>query len=109
MNKAEFIDQLSKKLNITKKDSKKVLDSILEIITEALTKNDQVLLMGFGKFETSPRKKRTAINPQTREKINVPRKVVPKFKAGKNLREAIQENLEAVEFSSGKIEVQRSY
>lgn len=108
MNKAEFIDELSKKLNITKKDSKKILDSILEIITEALTKNDQVLLMGFGKFEPSPRKERTAINPQTREKINVPRKVVPKFRAGKNLKEAIEKNLEAVEFSSGKIEIKKS-
>lgn len=96
MNKGEFIDQLAEETGFTKKDSRKALDSILDIIQSELEDNGEVMFTGFGKFEPRPRKATERINPQTREKVQVPAKVVPKFKAGKTLRETVKENLEAV-------------
>lgn len=101
MNKGEFVDELAERTGFTKKDSKKALDSVLEVITEALKENEEVLLTGFGKFEPRARKATERINPQTGEKIQVPAKVVPKFKKGKNLKESVQESLEAVETGDG--------
>lgn len=59
------------------------------------------MFTGFGKFEPRARKATERINPQTGEKIDVPAKVVPKFKSGKMLREMAEENLEAVESGVG--------
>ena len=108
MNKGEFVDKLAEKTGFTKKDSRKALDGVIDIVTEALKNNDEVLLTGFGKFETRPRKATERINPQTQEKIKVPSKVVPAFKAGKNLKEGVSENLEAVEKGSGELEVEKA-
>ncbi|MCF7889744.1 HU family DNA-binding protein [Candidatus Bipolaricaulota bacterium] len=101
MNKGEFVDELSEKTGFTKKDSKKALDSMLEIITGALEEGDYVMFTGFGKFEPRARKATTRLNPRTGDEIEVPAKVVPKFKAGKTLKETVQENLEAVETDDG--------
>lgn len=107
MNKGEFVDQLAKETGFTKKDSRKALDAVIDIITESLEDNKEVLLTGFGKFETRPRKATERINPQTQEKIQVPSKVVPAFKAGKNLKETVKDKLEAVDTGSGELEVQK--
>lgn len=107
MNKGEFVDELAKKTGFTKKDSKKALDSVTEIITQSLSKNEEVLLTGFGKFEPRPRKASTRINPQTQQPIRVPKKVVPAFKAGKGLRESVKKNLRAVG-SGDNLEVRRA-
>ncbi len=108
MNKGEFVDKLSEETGFTKKDSRKALDSVIDIVTEALVNNDEVLLTGFGKFETRPRKATERINPQTQEKIKVPSKVVPAFKPGKNLKEDVKENLKTKQTSSGELEVEKS-
>jgi len=107
MNKGEFVEELAEKTGFTKKDSKKALDETLDIITEALEEGDEVMFTGFGKFEPRARKATERINPQTGEMIDVPAKVVPKFKAGKTLRETVEENLEAVETEEG-LEVEKS-
>lgn len=107
MNKGEFVDALAEKTGFTKKDSKTALDAVTDIITESVSKNQEVLLTGFGKFEPRPRKASTRINPQTQEPIRVPKKVVPAFKAGKGLREAVKKNLKAVG-SGGNLEVRRA-
>jgi len=101
MNKGEFVDELAERTGMTKKDSKKALDSTLEVITDALEDGKEVMFTGFGKFEPRVRKATERINPQTGEMIDVPAKVVPKFKAGKTLRETVEENLEAVETDDG--------
>lgn len=106
MNKGELIEELAQKTGFTKKDSKLALNSIVEIVEETLENNGEVMLTGFGKFETRPRKATERINPQTREKVQVPAKVVPKFKTGKNLEERVEENLVAVEKGSGELEVE---
>ncbi|MFB6215210.1 MAG: HU family DNA-binding protein, partial [Candidatus Bipolaricaulia bacterium] len=82
-------------------DSKKALDSVLEIITETLEEGDDVMFTGFGKFEPRARQATERINPQTGEKLQVPAKVVPKFSSGKTLEDTVRENLEAVETDSG--------
>lgn len=101
MNKGEFVDRLAEKTGFTKKDSKKALDATLKIITEALEEGDEVLFTGFGKFETRARKATERLHPRTGDVIDVPAKVVPKFKSGKTLKETVEENLEAVETEDG--------
>ncbi|MFP4588702.1 MAG: HU family DNA-binding protein [Candidatus Acetothermia bacterium] len=108
MNKGEFVDKLAERTGFTKKDSRKALDGVIDIVTEALESNEEVLLTGFGKFETRPRKATERINPQTQEKIKVPSKVVPAFKAGKNLRQGVKENLEAVDSGGGELKVKKA-
>lgn len=107
MNKGEFVDELSEKTDFTKNDSKKALDSVLEVITEALEEGDDVLFTGFGKFEPRARKATERINPQTGEMIHVPAKVVPQFKVGKTLKETVEDNLEAVDTGDG-LEIEKS-
>lgn len=89
MNKQEFIDQLARKGNLSKKDARAALDTTLELIVERLKKNDKVALTGFGTFEARQQKATQRINPQTGKKMNVPAKRVPKFRPGKGFKEAV--------------------
>lgn len=107
MNKGEFVDKLAEKTGFTKKDSRMALDSILEIISDALKKNEEVMFTGFGKFENRTRQATERVNPRTQEKIQVPAKVAPKFKAGKPLKEEVDENLKVVE-SGDDMEVRKA-
>lgn len=106
MNKAEFVERLAKKTGFTKKDARKALDAVTEVITEALTQKESVKLVGFGKFGARARKASNRINPQTKEQIQIPRKVVPSFQAGKGLKETIARNLEVVG-SEGNLKIRR--
>jgi len=90
MNKGELVDVLAKKADLSKKDAKLCLDTLTDEITKALTNKEEVRLTGFGKFTTSERKARKGRNPQTGEEIQIPARTVPKFKAGKNLKEAVK-------------------
>ena len=96
MNKAEFVDKLAVKTGFTKKDARKALDSMIGLVSHALAANEEVLLTGFGKFEARTRKESRRINPQTQKRILVPKKVVPAFKPGKNLKEAVAKKRKAV-------------
>ena len=96
MNKREFVDQLAEKAGFTKKDARKAIDSMIDIINETVAKNEAVNIAGFGKFEARARKDSVRMNPQTGKKINVPAKVVPAFKPGKTLRELVGKKLKAV-------------
>jgi len=89
MNKAEFAEKLAKKAGLTKKDAYKAIDGMIDLVTKALASNEAVNLTGFGKFEVRSRKATTRMNPQTGKKINVPAKVVPAFKPGKNLKTTV--------------------
>ena len=90
MNKGELVDVLAKKADLSKKDAKLCIDTLTDEITKALTNKEEVRLTGFGKFTTSDRKARKGRNPQTGEEIQIPARTVPKFKAGKNLKEAVK-------------------
>jgi DNA-binding protein HU-beta len=83
MNKAELIEQISKKTDISKTEAEKMLSAVLESIMEGV-KKDQVQLVGFGTFKMVKSKAREGINPQTGAKIHIPEKISLKFKASKN-------------------------
>lgn len=90
MNKSELVAAVAEKSGLTKVDSTKALDSLLEAITEALTKEEKVQLVGFGTFEVRHRKAREGRNPRNpEEKIHIPASKAPVFKAGKTLKEAV--------------------
>ena len=86
MTKAEFVDRLAAKSGLTKKDAANLADSFLEVITDALTKGEEVQFTGFGKFYVQKREAREGINPQTKAKIQIPACNVPKFSAGAALK-----------------------
>jgi len=89
MNKAELIEEVANNVGITKKETGNIIDATVETITNTLSKGEKVTLVGFGIFQIMERKARRGMNPQTREAIQIPAKKVPKFRAGKNLREKI--------------------
>ncbi len=86
MNKAQLIERLANKTQLTKVQSELVLDATLEIIQGAVAEGEGVKLVGFGTFGLSNRKARTGRNPQTGESFNLPATVVPKFRAGKEFK-----------------------
>ena len=85
MNKAELINAIAEKPNLTKADAKAALDATLAAISDAVANNDKVALIGFGTFAVVEKGARTGINPATKEKIVIPAKKVVKFKAGAEL------------------------
>ena len=91
MNKAELAQVLSEKLNISKKEAEDTVNTTVNVIIETLTKGDEVVLTGFGAFSVKQRAARVGVNPQNpTEKINIPAVKVPKFKAGKALKDALK-------------------
>ena len=93
MNKGEFIDRLSDRTDLTKKEARKLLDSVLDLIQETLLQGEEVKLVGFGKFAVRARKASSRINPQTKRPIQVAAKVVPLFRPGKELKRQIEKKL----------------
>ena len=91
MNKAELIDAISQKTGVAKKEVEEVLDTMTATITKELQGSGEVTLTGFGAFSARTRKGRIGVNPRNpSEKIDIPSVTVPKFKAGKNLKEALK-------------------
>ncbi|MGM0471725.1 MAG: HU family DNA-binding protein [Bacillota bacterium] len=99
MTKTELVDKISAKTGLTKKDTKETVDAFTEVVTETLqeeaTKSederDKVQLIGFGSFEVRDRSARKGRNPQTGEEIEIPARKVPAFKAGKSLKESVDQ------------------
>lgn len=89
MNKAELISAAAEKAGLSKKDSEKALNALVETITEAMKSGDKVQLVGFGVFEVKERPARMGRNPRTKEQIEIPASKVPQFKAGKALKDTI--------------------
>ena len=89
MNKADLINFVAADTGVTKKDARTVINAVLEGMTKGLAEDAKVTLVGFGTFSAVGRKARKARNPKTGEAIDVPAKVVPKFKASKALKEAV--------------------
>lgn len=90
MNKDALISAISEKTELSKKDIATVLETFEEVVTKALRNDEKVTLTGFGTFRVSKRAERAGINPQTKEKIQIPAMSIPKFTAGKALKEAIK-------------------
>ncbi len=90
MNKDALVSAIAERTEISKKDTELVIDTMMEVITKTLREGEKVALTGFGIFRASKRAARVGINPQTKEKIEIPAMTVPKFTAGKALKEAIR-------------------
>ncbi len=90
MNKAELIDAIASEAKISKADSKRALDALINQTTKALKKGDRVALVGFGSFSVSKRAARKGRNPQTGKEIKIPAKKVVKFKPGAELTKKIK-------------------
>jgi nucleoid DNA-binding protein len=78
------------KTELSKKDVEAMLEAMIDIVTDELRKGNKVTLTGFGTFRVSQRAERQGINPQTKAKITIPAMTVPKFTAGKSLKEAVK-------------------
>ncbi len=91
MTKDELIDAVAAKTDISKKDTERVVNAVLETVTKTLIDGDKVAFTGFGTFSVNRREARTGVNPQHPEqKIQIPAMNVPKFKAGKSLKDAVR-------------------
>lgn len=89
MNKAELIATMADKTELSKKDAEKALNAFIDTVTDELKNGDRIQLIGFGTFEVSERAERTGRNPQSGKEMVIPASKIPKFKAGKALKDAI--------------------
>ena len=89
MNKAELIDIIAKRSDLSKVAAARALDSTIAAITEAVAGGDSVSLVGFGNFKGTARAAREGKNPKTGEKLNIAATVVPKFSAGATFKAAV--------------------
>jgi DNA-binding protein HU-beta len=89
MNKTELIDAVAEAADLTKAESNRAVDAVIASITKALKGGDAVTLVGFGTFTVGERAARTGRDPRTKEAIKIKAAKVPKFKAGKALKDAV--------------------
>ena len=89
MNKTDLVNYIAEDTGLTKVDSAKALTAFLTAVKESLEKGEDVTLIGFGTFTVSERKQREGRNPRTGKKIKIKACKVPKFRAGKSLKEAV--------------------
>ncbi|MBQ0001048.1 MAG: HU family DNA-binding protein [Clostridiales bacterium] len=91
MNKTELVAAMAKETEVSKKDIEAVLKSFVDVVTAELKKGGKIQLVGFGTFEVSERGEREGRNPQTGETMTISASKSPKFKAGKALKDAVNE------------------
>ena len=89
MNKTELIAAIADKTELSKKDTEATLKAFVEVVTDALKKDDKVQIVGFGTYEVAKRAARTGRNPQTGKSMKIKASKSPKFKAGKALKDAL--------------------
>ena len=92
MNKAELVDVIASKTNVTKKEADTILSAIAETIVEAVASGDKVSLVGFGSFEPRNRQAKEGRNPKTGEKMQIKATRVPVFAAGKLFKDKVAPN-----------------
>ena len=90
MNKAELIEAVAGAANLTKVDAEAVLNSAFDTIKKSVKKGEDVTLIGFGTFTKSKRKARMGRNPQTGKEIKIPAMTVPKFRPGREFKDAVK-------------------
>lgn len=90
MTKADLIEKVATDTKVSKAEAARMLNSVFDNLTSALSKGDSVTLVGFGTFSVSRRAARKGRNPQTGAVINIAASKVPRFKAGKALKDAVR-------------------
>ena len=96
MTKAELIEEVSKVVEMTRKDSEIIVETIFESIVNSLHKGDKIEIRGFGSFRTRQRQPRVGRNPKTGSRVEVPSKRIPYFKPSKELRDLVNQAAAAV-------------
>jgi DNA-binding protein HU-beta len=90
MNKTDLIQEIADKTGGSKSEAQKFFDAFTGVVESELKKGNQVQITGFGKFYVQRRDARQGINPQTKQRINIPASKVPKFTAGNALKDSIK-------------------
>jgi DNA-binding protein HU-beta len=90
MNKTELIEKIADEANGSKNEAQKFFEAFTNVVESELKKGNQVQITGFGKFYVQQRDARQGINPQTKQRINIPASKVPKFTAGNALKGSIK-------------------
>ena len=91
MNKTELVAAIAEQAELSKKDSEKALKAFIDVVTDELKKGEKIQLVGFGTFEVIERAAREGRNPLTGEKMNIKASKAPKFKAGKALKDVVNQ------------------
>src|SRR5579859_7761844 len=91
MTKADLIEEVSKMVELTRKDSEVVVDTIFDSIVHSLRSGDKIEIRGFGSFRTRQRKSRVGRNPKTGDRVDVPAKKIPFFKPSKELKDLVNQ------------------
>ncbi len=90
MNKTELIEKIADETNASKNEAQRFFDAFTNVVESELKSGNQVQITGFGKFYVQERDARQGINPQTKQRINIPASKVPKFTAGNALKDSIK-------------------
>ncbi|MDX2269224.1 MAG: HU family DNA-binding protein [Bryobacter sp.] len=91
MTKADLIDEVSRVVEITRKDSEVIVDSIFDSVVKSLKTGEKIEIRGFGSFRTRQRQSRIGRNPKTGERVEVPSKRIPYFKPSKELKDLVND------------------
>ena len=91
MNKTELVAAMAEQTQLSKKDAEAALKAFIDVVSEEMKKGEKVQLVGFGTFEVAERAARTGRNPQTGADMEIPASKSPKFKAGKALKDLVNE------------------
>ena len=91
MNKTELVAAMAEQAGLSKKDAEKALTAFVNVVAEELKKGEKVQMVGFGTFEVAERAEREGRNPQSGEVMKIAASKAPKFKAGKALKDMINE------------------
>jgi len=92
MTKAELIEEVSKVVEMTRKDSEIIVETIFDSIVNSLHSGDKIEIRGFGSFRTRQRQPRVGRNPKTGSRVEVPSKRIPYFKPSKELRDLVNQS-----------------
>ena len=91
LTKTDLVDRVADKAETSKAEAKRVLDAMLDVVTESLSSGDNVTLTGFGTFEVRDVKARTGVNPRTKERIQIPASKRAAFKPGAVLKRSVED------------------
>lgn len=90
MTKQQLIETLAAETNVTKRQAERMLSTLVDIIERTVSQGEKVAVTGFGTFDLGKRAARRGVNPQTGEEIHIPEMPMPRFRAGKRLKETIR-------------------
>ncbi len=91
INKDQLLDKIASRANVSRKEAEDVMDAFVRVVIDAMRAGKEAVLTGFGSFLSRTRESRMGVNPQKpSERIKIPTVIVPKFKAGKTLKDALK-------------------